>query len=160
MRKMAWRPESKLAWLLISATLALLLPCTAWGALGAAYNTIALDHQRLGGTVKLLQQNSQYAVAELQTPSHVTIREYIAPNGAVFGVAWSGYVMPDLAQILGQYFEPLRQAMAQRSRLVRGPVAIHTPTLVYENFGHMRAFIGRAYLPAQLPAGVTEAEIR
>ena len=79
----------------------------------------------------------------------------------VFGVAWDGPQIPDLRQILGNYYDQFERSAAQR-RLVhqRGPLAIEEPGLVVYSGGHMRAYTGKAYVPAELPQGVRPEEIR
>jgi hypothetical protein len=42
----------------------------------------------------------------------------------------------------------------------RGPVQIQQPGLVVQVSGHMRAFLGKAYVPQMLPAGVRAEDIR
>jgi hypothetical protein len=89
------------------------------------------------------------------------VREYLSSSGQVFAIAWHGPWQPDLQQLLGSYFQPYQQAAkAAKQRPGRAPVSIHQATLVVEQSGHMRDFIGRAYLSDQLPSGVTEASIR
>jgi uncharacterized protein DUF2844 len=95
---------------------------------------------------------------ELQTPSGVAVREFVSPSGKVFAVAWHGPSRPDLKQLLGSHFEEYRQALQARSSR-RGPVFIQLPNLVVQLGGHMRDFMGRAYLPDQLPAGVRAEDI-
>ena len=66
--------------------------------------------------------------------------------------------MPDLRQVLGSYFDRYVEAAAQRK--ARGPVTIEQPGLVVQSSGHMRAFVGKAYIPEALPPGVSADSIQ
>lgn len=126
-------------------------------ALGEPVASIETDRLQVGGTVRVLP-SAAYTVHELQAPSGTVVREYVSPAGIVFGVAWQGPSMPDLRQVLGTYFDRYVQAASKRN--ARGPVAIEQPGLIVQSGGHMRAFVGRAYIPEALPAGVTVDAIR
>jgi len=126
-------------------------------ALGEPVASVETDRLQVGGTVRLLA-SAAYTVHELQAPSGTVVREYVSPAGIVFGVAWQGPSMPDLRQVLGTYFDRYVQAASKRN--ARGPVAIEQPGLSVQSGGHMRAFVGRAYIPEALPAGVTPDTIR
>jgi hypothetical protein len=77
-------------------------------------------------------------------------------------VAWQGPWRPDMRQILSNYFENYRQASQAQvnSHAGRRPLVIQQPELVLESGGHMRSFMGRAYIPALLPAGVSAETIQ
>ena len=52
---------------------------------------------------------------EITTPSGTVVREYVSPDGKVFGVAWRGAFLPDFQQILGSYYgEFAKDAQAAR----------------------------------------------
>lgn len=105
---------------------------------------------------------ASYTVTETTYATGTVVREYVSAAGAVFGVAWSGTMMPDLSVLLGSYFPQYKSALeAQRTAHPgRGPVYLQLPGLVVLSGGHMGAFGGQAYLPSALPAGVTAADIR
>ena len=92
----------------------------------------------------------RYAVHEIAAPSGTVVREFVSPAGKVFAVAWSGPTLPDLKQVLGPYFDTYVAALQQRK--ARGPVSVVLPGLVVQSSGHMRAFVGKAYLPDGMPA--------
>ncbi len=73
--------------------------------------------------------------------------------------AQSAASVPDLAQLLGPYFEELRVAARSPVRR-RQPLIVRTRHLVFENGGQVRAFRGRAYLPDLVPASVSLAAVR
>ena len=104
-------------------------------------------------------QMPAYALHELRTASGQTVHEYVTGSGRVFAVAWHGPFHPDLKQLLGSHFEEYRQALQQRAA-ARGPATVQLPGLVVQLGGHMRDFVGRAYLPDELPPGVRAEELR
>jgi hypothetical protein len=118
------------------------------------------DAARLQASVHVTN-NAVYAVHEIQTPTGVTVREFVSSAGKVFAIAWQGPWPPDLHQLLGSYFAQYQQAVqAPKQRAGRAPVSIHQANLVVEHTGHMRSFVGRAYLADQLPSGVIAESIR
>jgi hypothetical protein len=150
------------------------LRTTASGAiLGLSIITVA--HAELGGTsatvtndqvrmmaARVTRTSAGYTVHDLTLPRGTVVREYVAPSGVVFGVAWQGPAMPDLPQLLGTYG-------AQASTGVNafrethggiGPVSVRTSGFVMNSGGHMRDYVGQAYIPAALPVGVTAHDIQ
>ena len=106
-------------------------------------------------------QNSAYSVHELDSPNGQVIREYAAPSGKIFAVTWHGSWAPDLRHLLGSHFAEFQQALqSSNGRAAHGPLFVEQGNLVVELGGHMRDFVGRAYLSDQLPAGVRAEEIR
>ncbi|MEM5338664.1 DUF2844 domain-containing protein [Paraburkholderia azotifigens] len=107
--------------------------------------------------------NSSYTVNEMTLGNGTVIREYVSPAGSVFGLAWSGPQMPDLASLLGSYF-PQYVAGVTSARQLRGggpgPGRVKDSGLVVHSGGHMGAFSGQAYLPQALPAGVSATDIK
>ncbi|SAK84545.1 DUF2844 domain-containing protein [Caballeronia ptereochthonis] len=105
---------------------------------------------------------SDYTIRSTTLASGTVINEYLSAQGTVFGIAWKGPRVPDLASLLGSYFPQYQQGLkAQRAaRGGRGPVSVQDSGLVVESDGHMGAFAGRAYLPQSLPAGVSASDIQ
>jgi len=130
----------------------------ARAALGGDEASVGDDQARLKASCKIARR-SLYSIHEITAPSGTLVREYVAENGRVFAVSWSGPFLPDLRQILGASYEQYRQAPKSAHARGRG-VAIDQPGLVVRSSGRMRSFHGFAYLPAQLPQGVTPEEIR
>ena len=123
----------------------------------------------LGGTLDSVQQDQQATrSSSLQTaltgatrythqqPNGVTVRQYVSPSGSVFGVAWEGTVLPDFRRLLGAHFAAYAQAQLQPSR----HISIRSGELVLDAGGMMRSFSGHAFLPGQLPATLSGADIR
>lgn len=132
--------------------------CPARATLGGAEATVLGDQAQIGATLRTVY-GAKFTMHELRVPAGTTVREYIAPTGVVFAVAWQGPSMPDLRQLLGAHFDEYVAAVAAR-RNVRGPVLVQLPGLVVQSGGHMRSFAGRAYVPESLPQGVSVDELR
>ena len=73
--------------------------------LGADAASISADHARLSGGQKrpLNMRNPQLQAHEIAMVDGSSIREYVAPNGVVFAVAWSTRFKPDLMSLLGRW---------------------------------------------------------
>ena len=138
-------------WLLVLAA----LPAAA--TLGENVNSLKSDQARLKASVRILPRQF-YSVHEMQTPSGTTIRQFVAPDGAVFGVAWQGFA-PNLEQLLGDYFQEYFRAASTPGRRGRG-VHIDTGDLVLDSGGHMRYVTGRAFLRSKLPSGVSASDVQ
>lgn len=141
------------------ALAALAVAPAAHGALGGNAASIAQDSAALAASAGAPVPFSAYTVHELRLPSETIVREYLGAGGNVFAIAWSGPAMPDLRQLLGPYFETYTEA-ARAQQAGPGPLEVRQAGLVVESGGRMRAFFGRAYLPAAIPAGVALGEIR
>jgi hypothetical protein len=106
---------------------------------------------------------ASYTVRQTTLSTGTVVREYIAQNGAVFGVAWQGPRMPDVAALLGSYF-PQAASAVEAARAARGggrgPASVRQPNLVVHSGGHPGLFAGQAYLPQALPSGVTGSDIQ
>jgi hypothetical protein len=140
---------------LLAASLA---PGLAFATLGEDGSTVDHDRVQLRAQ-RSVSQASAYSVHELQLPGGTQVREYLTAANQVFAVAWNGPSIPDLQQLLGTYF-PRYQAAAQANQGARRPVVVQASDLVIHTGGHQRAFFGAAYLPKQMPAGMTEEQIR
>jgi hypothetical protein len=139
----------------------LLLPIPALASLGGDVTTVQADQAKMQGSLRTTS-NDAYTLHEIQTSTGVAVKEYVSTSGKVFAVTWQGHFHPDLRQLLGAYFEAFTEAeQAQRAqRRGHGPVQIQQAGLVVQVAGHMRAFVGKAYVPQMLPAGVRAEDIR
>jgi hypothetical protein len=139
----------------------LVLPFPASASLGGDATSVQADQAKMQGSLRTTN-NDSYTLHEIQAPTGVAVKEYVSTSGKVFAVTWQGPIHPDLRQLLGTYFDQFVQAeQAQRAqRHGRGPVQIQQPGLVVQVSGHMRAFLGKAYVPQMLPAGVRAEDIR
>ncbi len=142
---------------LMAATLGCASPAMA--ALGGDVSSVEADRASLKGALTGFRTVQGYGVHELTTASGVHIREYVA-GGKVFAVSWQGPVIPDLRPVLGTYYASFAQAAAAPHAGGHRHLKIEQPGLVVESNGRMRAFYGRAWDPALLPANFSVADIR
>lgn len=144
----------------ISLLLTILRP-TAFASLGGNLDSLQADRTKLNASVRLTEARS-YSVHEMTTPQGTVIREYVSPEGRVFGVAWQGPFLPDLHQLLGTYFSHFSAAARKEheAHVGRRFLVIHDSNLVVETGGRMLSYVGRAFDPSLLPQGVTSDEIR
>jgi len=102
----------------------------------------------------------QYDIQEINADTGVRVREYLNRDGVVFAVSWAGPVLPDLQRLLGTHFAAYTTALAALDHPgLHRSVRVASSDLVVESGGHLRAYAGRAYLPALIPAGVSAAEL-
>ena len=136
-----------------------ILSFPAWAVLGDSAASVLNDQARMKGTLRSVHAKT-YVMHEITTAAGTTVREYVSPAGAVFGVAWEGQFPPDLQQLLGPYYEQARQAAQAGERHGRAPISIQTPGLVVQQTGHPRSFRGQAYIPPLLPQDVKASDVR
>jgi hypothetical protein len=141
--------------------LTLALPFSLLASLGRDLTSVREDQAKMQGTLRTSSADS-YILLEIQTPAGVAVKEYASPVGKVFAVTWKGPVHPDLRQLLGAYFDEYTQAVQteRAQHRSRGSLLIQHAGLVIQISGHMRSFVGKAYVPQQLPAGVHAEDIR
>jgi hypothetical protein len=101
---------------------------------------------------------ASYLTRDTTLGSRTHVREYVA-DGVVFAVSWDGPILPDLKVLLGKYFDTMVAESAKAPLAGRGGLAINLPEVVINSGGHMRAFYGDAWIPAQLPAGFSVADL-
>jgi hypothetical protein len=133
-------------------------PRVARATLGEPEITVQADVAKAHASIKSSQDREGYRVHEVAMPSGTVMREFVAPNGKVFAVAWQGPTRPDLRQALGQYFPSY--ASAPRAKFAdRRHVQIQQGDLIVQSSGHMRALSGRAYLVSAVPSGVNIGDL-
>ena len=142
----------------------LLLPLRATAALGGDEASIEADRQQMKAQ-RAVRASANYSVHEITTPYGTTVREYVSPDGKVFGVAWRGPFLPDFQQLLGDYYGTYAQAAqdarnAQPRRSRNAPLAVAQPDLVMHSMGHTRAYVGHAYVPGMILQGVSATDIK
>jgi Protein of unknown function (DUF2844) len=132
----------------------------AHAALGGSADTITADRKALQAVHRATTPHKGYTVEEVVSDA-TTVREYVSPSGVVFGIAWNGYVHPDLTQLLGSYWGEYSAAQRKAARKFgRKRQQLATDNIVVEKWGHMRNLRGRAYVPGLVPAGVSFDEIK
>jgi hypothetical protein len=155
---MRTQSEASIMFFASIALVMLALPICGSATLGESSISTETDRVSMKASLRILPA-AKYSVHEIQTPSGLTLREYVSLSGTVFAVGWRGPVMPDLRQTLGSYFDRYT-ASAAGKHAGRRHVDVRESDLVVQSNGHMRSFSGRAYLPRLLPQGVTVEEIR
>ncbi|MFZ6645150.1 DUF2844 domain-containing protein [Undibacterium sp. TJN25] len=134
---------------------------TASAALGGAPTDFGASDS--GRQLRMLSANNaraNYSVSESTLSSGTVVREYVASNGSVFAVSWNGPLIPDLQTLLGKHAETLNTAAASKPRAGNSQLSVSRPEVIIHSGGHMRAYQGRAWVPADLPSGVTADDIQ
>jgi hypothetical protein len=130
---------------------------SSFAALGGDVSSVQADQAQMKAE-RRVTQNASYTLHEMRAQTGTVVREFVSPQGKVFGVAWSGQAIPDLKQVLGAYYDQFASNAPRRR--VHGPVSISTPEFVIQSGGHQRALMGRAYVPGMIPDGVKLEEIK
>ena len=130
----------------------------AIAATGTSSSSNAAD-----ATAPVLHQAANSAVQwqESTDANQIRVRQYVSSSGQVYAVSWDGPAMPDIAVLLGTWFDRYRQeasaALPNASGLHSSRVS--SSDLMVETAVRLRDFSGRAWLPSALPAGVAAADI-
>lgn len=154
--------RARFSWLLSLATIGVTAGfCVpALASLGGDIKSIEADRTAMGGSVKVTQ-TANYEIHQMQTPAGTVVTEYLSSEGMVFAVAWHGQFVPQMQQILGTYFQQYSADLqAREKRYGHQPLNLQDPNLVVQTSGHMRNYFGRAYIPDQLPPGMTVDQIQ
>jgi len=130
----------------------------AFATLGEDATTVENDRIKLKAQVRTTAV-AGYTVHEIASPTGTTVREFINDSGKVFGVAWTGPLLPDFEQTLGKYF-PQYLANASSHRVGTRHLTIQGTDLVVQSNGRMRAFFGTAYVPSLLPPNFSVEDIQ
>lgn len=151
-----------LTWLKIAlVTIALLAagstPVRA--SLGQGVDSVVADQQEMGGEIKTTS-NAGYTTDEITTLSGTIVREYVSPGGRVFAVSWRGPTPPNLANLLGSYFQQIQAASSAQQPRLSGSVTVATGDVIFHSGGHIGNLWGRAVVPSLVPEGVDKAELK
>ncbi|MGA2475511.1 MAG: DUF2844 domain-containing protein [Terriglobia bacterium] len=132
----------------------------AWAVLGQYESSVSVDQEYLRSEDRV-QAFQAYKVHQLTTANGTIVREYISPQGLVFGVTWQGPFMPNMQQLLGSYVTNLQTASPAQThvRHLRGLI-VKTNDFVFVNGGHMRFWKGSAYVPSLFPSNVSAEVVR
>jgi hypothetical protein len=147
----------KLPRILFCMAAAVCVSAPALAALGGDAASVETDRVSMKGALRVTP-TVDYSVHEIQTTSGIVIREYVSGAGKVFAVSWRGPALPDLAQLLGSYSQPLRQG-ATHPHYNHHRLNIETPNVVMQSGGHLRTLYGRAWVPAMLPQNFSLKDI-
>ena len=77
-------------------------------------------------------------------------------SGNIFALAWRGSTLPNFQVLLGNYYSNYLSAQQKNPR----SIFLQDENLVLESGGMMGGYTGRAYLPKQLPLGMTPTAIQ
>ncbi len=127
-------------------------------ALGGLPEQFNAEGAAVASTVSSTMSN--YVVRDTNLTTGTRVREYIAGSGLVFAVTWEGPVLPDLKALLGKYFDAMAAESKRMPRAGRSHLGVNLPEVVINSGGHMRAFHGSAWIPAQFPAGFSADDVR
>jgi hypothetical protein len=146
--------------MLVACGLTLWCVSPAHAALGGDTASVASDADALQGVIHSTPLQ-QYDIHDITSDNGMRLREFQNRSGVVFAVVWSGPAMPDLRILLGASYQKYTTAVAAANHSgLKRSLRIATSDLVVESDGHMRAYSGRAYLPALIPAGTSPADLR
>jgi hypothetical protein len=134
---------------------------SAFAGLGEDASSVVADQARVHGALRTTTSQN-FTMHEIQDPNGTILHEYVSATGKVFAVTWHGPWLPDMRNLLASYFDQYRRGQQTQAsqHVIRRPLRIEQPGFVVESGGHMRAFAGRAYIPDQMPAGVTPDQIQ
>jgi hypothetical protein len=146
----------------VAAVLTVTSSPPVFASLGGNVATVQSDRVQMQGALRQIVQRDAFTTHEMQSAAGVVVREFVSPDGTVFGIAWQGGTFPDLRQLLGPYFARYQQEAerAVRARRGHGPLTVDLGDVVVQTSGHMRGFTGRAYLPGMVPQGVAVEGIK
>lgn len=134
----------------------------AKAGLGETVASVKADRLSLRGQLRA-RSEAGYSVQEITAATGTVVREYVSPTGVIFAVKWSGPAMPNLQQTLGTYFAQYRAAVkAQRAgpaRTGHNHVEVRSPALVVRVGGHMRQYVGIAYVPSLVPQNLSISDL-
>ena len=143
----------------------LLIPVLLFAYAGACHAVLGGAPETFGSAATTAAANTTAAGASYieratTLDGGTQVREYVSTGGTVFAVTWEGPNMPDLKALLGPYFDTLVAESQKAPRAGRSPVGVNLPEVVINSGGHMRAYEGSAWIPAQLPAGLNPDALR
>jgi len=108
-----------------------------------------------------VEQFQAYKVHELANTEGAVVREYVSPEGTVFGITWHGRSTPDMNQLLGNYVNNFATATRDQTQIrQRRGITVKTNDFVYTNFCRMGVCTGSAYAPKLLPSNVSVEVMR
>lgn len=136
------------------------LPAAAWAALGQNIGVPGGAASAAGGSGRaMLAAPGNYSVQQSQDAAGRVIKQYVAADGTVFAVSWSGKGAPDMQELLASYF-PAYLKLQQTNRSGLNRLRGESSGFVVESQGRMGTFAGIAYDLALFPAGLTPAQLK
>ncbi|WP_321961701.1 DUF2844 domain-containing protein [Paraburkholderia sp. J7] len=146
-----------------AAALACALSCLSFAATparAALGDTAAVP---AGATQRVVGGGAARVVSDVDDGG-TTINEYVGnATGTVFAYTWQGPAQPNVETLLGRYAADWRSAAAALHAAGRDGLhaaRVDGAQVVVETAGHMRAYVGRMWLPAALPVGVSVGDLQ
>ena len=134
--------------------ISVVISSVAQATLGESETSVSLDVRALA-TTSWLTQEQNLRVHQIKLPTQ-QIRQYVNGQGVIFAVTWQGAVLPPMGQLLGRYFPEYSTALATRVRVPgQRYLQLSTPALQVRQQGPLMHLHGVAYLPEQVPAGLS-----
>jgi hypothetical protein len=155
MNRMSITMRAALSVILLTAV----LTPPALAALGGDALSVDADVASMKGQARS-SAAAGYTECRITLPSGTVVNEYVSSEGKVFAVAWKGAVMPDLNQTLGTYFPQYQAAVALTAHSGHNHLVVRQQDLVVLTGGHMRAWVGKAYLMSLLPPGFPVDDVK
>jgi hypothetical protein len=151
------RRHTRLCRILAGATIV-----SSWclGAAGRASATLGGDvpsvvaNQTHLGAARQVQKVAGGERHVLALPSGIVVHQYVSAAGRVYAITWRGPRMPDLRELLGPYFAQLERRESY-APLGHHRLSFDGTDFAIRSAGHRGSFSGRAWVPSQVPAGVT-----
>jgi hypothetical protein len=141
-----------------SFLVAVTVAAPAFAALGGNATSVQADLVKMKGALRITS-SAAFTVHEITTSYGTVVREYVSPGDKVFAVSWRGPVIPDLSQMLGNYYAQYEQAASAPHLGGHRHLSIREPGLVVQSSGRMRAFVGRAWAPGLVPQNFPVSDI-
>ena len=141
--------------------IAALIACEpAYAALGGSESSLDRDQKAIRAVARRsAKPMGTHNIHEMVT-SAGTVREFAAPDGTIFCVAWDGITTPPLSTLFGNFHsEYLVAARRMRATRGRGMNTVRTPNIIVQRSGIMRAARGKACVPSLIPQGVNINDI-
>jgi hypothetical protein len=140
------------------------LPGPAQAALGDIVPAAARVNLAASAAATQLLAGGALRVTQSVDAAGTRVSEYVATaSGQIVAYTWQGPSAPNLETLLGRYAADYQHGaialhVADRDNL--HAARVDTPSVIVESGGLMRSYLGRAWLPGALPAGVTEGDLR
>src|SRR5690349_13631734 len=92
------RVRNKFSGLWLASAVLVTLSAPALAALGGNASSVATDASSMKASAQMkVVPGALYTTHEIQSPNS-TVREFVSPDGRVFGVAWQGPFIPSMRQ--------------------------------------------------------------
>ena len=144
------------------AAIAMLQASPASAVLGGDLSTVTAAQSRMRAARVTTATAQGTTVHELRLADGSAIREFVNAQGLVYAVAWSTRLKPDFSYLLGTYANDFNAGVAASASSpgLKRSAAVERGDLVVQSAGRLGAFVGKAWLKSQMPAGQGPDAIR